>query len=464
MITADIWSLTGCVRPMLAVAGLLLLESSQIAWAQGQPRPAVPVVVSKVIEEQVHSGQEYVGTIIPSRMATIGSAVDGRVIKFPVNEGDRVKADSTLAQLLTETINMELRSAESELTLRKQELAELVNGTRPEEIEQAKARVEASESSLNYAKANYERVEGLLTRQAINEDQYQLVRAQYFEAKATHDERRSAYEQAVNGPRKETIAQYQARVDVQDAIVRQLEDKIKKHTIVTRFDGYVTKEHTEQGMWVKQGDPVADVAALDEVLIDTQVLESHVSYIELGQVVKVTIPALAGEVFLGKVKHIVPQADIRTRTFPVKVEVSNKFVGDQPVLKAGMLARVVLPTGPSHLAKMVPKDAVVLGGKQPTVLIATPMSDGDSTASVLRIPVVLGVAKGSYVQVEGDLKPDQLVITKGNERIRPDQDVKIAQEDNYDRNGPTVTEEPSSEEAAAQNEVPSVSTTTGPAS
>ena len=64
---------------------------------------------------------------------------------------------------------------------------------------------------------------------------------------------------AVAGPRKEQIAQAHAQVAIQDATVERLKDQLTKHTIISRFDGYVTAEHTEVGQWVKQGDPVADV-------------------------------------------------------------------------------------------------------------------------------------------------------------------------------------------------------------
>ncbi len=397
---------------------------------QAQTPPPAPVVVSEVIEEEIHSGQEYLGSIYPSRLATIGSAVDGRVVEFPVNEGDRVTSGSTLAQLLTETIKLDLLAAQSELELRQQELSELVNGTRPEEIAQAEARQQAAQSNLAYAQSNFDRVKSLLDRNAVNEDQFQLVKAELYEAQANLSEQKAAYDQAVAGPRQELILQKKAAFDIQNAMVQQLEDRIKKHTIVTRFDGYITKEYTEQGAWVKQGDPVADVAALDTVLIESQILDSHINFIELGQSVRIDVPALPGQVFIGVVKHIIPQADIRTRTFPVKIEVTNQFQGELPILKSGMLARVTLPTGATQQATLVPKDAVVLGGKSPCVYVVEPSSNAqqpsaNQTGKVILIPVSLGVAKASYVQVNGQLSVGQLVITRGNERVRPDQIVTI---------------------------------------
>src|SRR5690606_25125721 len=169
-------------------------------------------------------------------------------------------------------------------------------------------------------------------------------------AREVFNERRAAYELAVAGPRIEQKRQAEARVRMQEATVRKLQDQRTKHTMISRFAGYVVAEHTEVGAWVNRGDPVAEVAALDRVDILVNVLESHVVHLELGEMARVTIPALGDEYpeFLGKVVHIVPQADPRSRTFPVKVQVENKFKQGLPVIKAGMLARAFLPTGPKH--------------------------------------------------------------------------------------------------------------------
>ena len=63
-----------------------------------------------------------------------------------------------LAQLLTDTIKLEIAAAQAELNLRKEELAELQNGTRPAEIEQAKARMLSAEARVKYAQARRTRV------------------------------------------------------------------------------------------------------------------------------------------------------------------------------------------------------------------------------------------------------------------------------------------------------------------
>jgi multidrug efflux pump subunit AcrA (membrane-fusion protein) len=122
-------------------------------------------------------------------------------------------------------------------------------------------------------------------------------------------------------------------------------------------------------------------------------------------------------VFTGEVVAIVPQADVQARTFPVKVRVHNETTGDVPLLKAGMYARAMLSTGAKRSALLVPKDALVLGGQQPVVYIVESADGKQGTASP--VPVRLGVADGSLIQVIGPIAPNQLVVVQGNERLMP---------------------------------------------
>jgi RND family efflux transporter MFP subunit len=401
----------------------LILATQSLA--QGPPRASL-VVVSPVVEREVAVGQAFVGTVMPSKKAIVGSAVDGRVIEFPLNEGDRVARNQPLAQLLTDTISLELQAAEGELELRRQALAELENGTRAEEIEQAKARMAAAEARRDYLKARQRRWEKLYaTNKAISEEEREEAVSSGIEAEQIYLESKAAYELALAGPRKEQIAQARAQVAIQEATVARLKDQLAKHTITSRFDGYVTAENTEVGQWVKQGDPVAEVAALDVVEILAYVVEQHVPHVRVGSPVSVEVPAIPGQKFSGVVADIVPQADVQARTFPVKVRVTNTIDDAGPLLKSGMYARVMLPTGQKRLATLVPKDALVLGGPQPVIFVVEIGSPQEKTGKVVAVSVQTGTADGELIQVIGQVQAGQVVVVQGNERLQPGQEVAI---------------------------------------
>jgi RND family efflux transporter MFP subunit len=408
------------------LVSLITLSVSAVS-ALGQGPPPKLVAVAPVVEREVAAAQTFVGTVMPLRKAIVGSAVDGRVIEYPLNEGDRVTKGQLLAQLLTDTINLEIAAAEANLELRKQQLAELQNGTRPEEIQQAKAQMLAAEARMKYAQARRTRAENLYRQgQAMSEEQRDEMIALAIEAEQAYVDSKAAYELAVNGPRKEQIAQAAAQVAVQQATLNQLKDQLQKHSIVSRFDGYITAENTEVGQWLKQGDPVAEVAALDEVEVRVHVVEQYVPHIRVGMSVSVQIPALPDVPLSGTVSAVVPQADVQARTFPVKVRVKNQLSEDGPLVKSGMYARVLLPTGSRETALLVSKDAIVLGGPQPMVFVVDAATPNAKQGKVRPVPVKLGIADGSMIQVTGEgLAPGQLVVVQGNERLRPGEEVNI---------------------------------------
>ena len=361
--------------------------------------------------------------------AIIGSAIDGRVVEFPVNEGDRVEAGQKLAQLLTDTISLELAAAKAELKLRQEELEELKNGSRPEEIEQARAQMEAAGVEVRLGERRLERIQRLYRQgNAATEDQLDEAQAAADNARALFQERTAAYQLALAGPRKERILQAESRVAIQEAVVQRLEDQIAKHTVIARFPGYVVAERTEIGEWVSRGSPVAEIVGLDRVDVLANVIESHVPHIRPGSDARVEVPAIPDRVFTGKVDLVIPEGDDRSRTFPVKVKLENEFDDGKPLLNAGMLARVTLPTGPMRNVTLVPKDAIVLGGPSPMVYVVDPPASDEAPATVRPVPVTLGVSSGPLVEVIGDLKTGEKVVAVGNERLRPGQPVIIARE------------------------------------
>ena len=412
--------------------------------AQG-PAPA-PVAVSVIQHTEVDAVQSYIGTVVAARQSSVGSAVDGRVQSFPINEGDFVTKGQPLAQLLTETISLELEAAQAELLLKKHDLTELENGARPEELAAADARKKAAKAFHDFRLAQLKRATHLFEKGAFNEEELHEIEAEAEAAQQVFRQGEENWKLVVAGPRAEKILQAKARVAMQDAIVRNLQSRVRKYTIVAPFDGFVVAEHTEQGEWIKQGDLVADVVALNEVDVLVNVRESHVAHIAIGHEISVEVPALSNLRVTGNVSSIVPQADIRARTFPVKVRVSNPVLNNaarqqSPMIKAGMIARAVVPTGAKRKGLLIPKDALVLGGPSPTVFVVDltdpdindPIDDNavsrslTNTGKVRPVPVSMGSSAGLLIEIKGSIKAGQLVVVRGNERLRPGQDVAITE-------------------------------------
>jgi RND family efflux transporter MFP subunit len=150
------------------------------------------------------------------------------------------------------------------------------------------------------------------------------------------------------------------------------------------------------------------------------VLEDYVHDLRVGAPVPLTLDALPGREWTGVISAIVPMADVRSRTFPVKVRLRNPVEGETPLLKAGMFARVHLDIGEKAMAILVPKDALVLGGPAPLVYVLA--EDG---RSVRPVPVQTGLAVDALIQVTGDVPAGARVVVRGNERLRPPYKVRV---------------------------------------
>lgn len=414
----------------LALGGLFLMAlwqfRGQITAAEPE-KAASRITVAPVISREVTVRQSFVGTIVPLRTSVVGSAVDGRVLEFLVNEGDEVKAQQPLAKIRTKMLEIRLAVAQAELQLRREELAELENGSLPEEITQAESRLRGAKAAFDYRLSNSERALSLFKQnRTVTDEQLREAQSATEQAEQMYLEAKAAHALVVQGPRKEKIAQARAQVLMQSEQVNLIQEQIRRYTVVAPFDGYITAEHTEVGEWIAEGDPVVEVVQLDEVDVRAGILSEHAVHLQVGAEVPVEIASLPGQVLTGHVALIIPSADKLSRAIPVKVRVKNQVINGGPVLKAGMMAHVQLPTTKTHAVTMVPKDSLVLAkGEHPVVYIVEKDVKNPGQSIVKPVTVFTGVSDGEWIEVKGLLRANQRVVVKGNERLSPGDRVQV---------------------------------------
>ncbi len=405
------------------IALLFVITAAACAQApKGAPPPAPPpprVFVATTRIETIDEPKSFVGTVMPLRKSVVGSAAPGRVEEYLVNEGDFVKKGSPIAHLRRGIIGAEKRAAEAELEVRKAALAEMEH-SHQDEIDQFKAQLAVAEANLHFQTAKAERAKSLLN--AITKEALEEALSLEQQAAATRNNAQAAVRLITGNAWEQKHEQARAKVAVQQAEVERLSEQFDRHTMFAPFDGWVTAEFTEVGQWLMQGDQAAEIAELGSVDIEIAVLEDYVSKLVPGVVGNVEVNALKGQRFVGKVAIINPQADARARTFPVKVRVENIVDERGPLLKAGMFARVTLPVGEAKSLPLVPKDAISIGGRTPVVYV---VDNAGGKSAVRPVPVTLGVAQGQWVSVgASELKPGDIVVVEGNERLRPGQEVR----------------------------------------
>ena len=400
--------------------------------AAAAARPASLVRVTSVVTEEVAPETTVMGTVIARRTSVVASGSDGKVDQFEVREGDLVEADQLLSVLNMVTTDLGIQEAEKVLQERDSMLAELKSGSRVEEIEAAKARMEAADISMRILADKYDRMRRLIKESAGNQNDLDDAREKAEAAQKLSVAAKAQSQLVTSGPRAELIAQAEARRDAQRDQVAFLKAEKEKRLTKAPFAGIVVQESTQRGQWLAKGAPVVTVAdILEEVHVIANVDQRDLPFVQIGATVDLDIEATTQKKWQGTVLTIVPRSEWESgsRTFPVKVAVKNvmKESGSHkfPTLTEGMLARVTFK-GPPHQAILVPKDSIVRSeaGSKLFVILGDPAKPGTGKAK----PVMLqeGSFFGDRVEIlASDLQPGMSVVVEGAERLQPFADVQI---------------------------------------
>ena len=349
-------------NPLRSVsAATLTVLACRLAAAQPQPEPS-PVRFTLSREHAVRTEVTLPGTVQARIVSLVASEVDGLVVELAAREGQSVRKGEPLVQLRRD--HLELR------------------------LEAAQAQRREAQARLKQADGRYQRSQELFASQVLSQDQL--------------DE--SLYE----------FQAWQSRIEQLSAEIEQIQLDIRRSTVAAPADGVVVAEHTEIGEWVSQGDPVMEVISTRDLEIRVEVPEQYFPSIRPGAEAKVRFESLPGELIQGRVSSVIPSANPQARTFPLKVRISSQAGR----IGAGMLAQVSFPTGRIYRATVVPKDALITRGEQRFVYTL------NGNGKVDQVAVETGAGMGNWVEVQKGLGPGVKVVTRGNERLMPGQQVR----------------------------------------
>ena len=256
---------------------------------------------------------------------------------------------------------------------------------------------------------------------AITDDELDQAISAEQKARSVYAEKKALFDLKVAGYREEEIAEAKAAYAAQHQEVLRLEDEMKKRSITAPFNGFLVERRSDIGQWVPLGGVVATLVDLTEVDVVVNVEESLMHLVTRGKQVNVSFDAIDGLTLTGVVEYIVPKSAWQggSRSFPVKVRIQNEFdEGGLPLLKEGMLGLVVL-RGDQHEALLVHKDAIVRSSGYPIVFRV------DARNRVQPIPIAELLSYGNSMEITASLEPGDRLVTEGNERLRPAQEVRI---------------------------------------
>jgi membrane fusion protein, multidrug efflux system len=249
----------------------------------------------------------------------------------------------------------------------------------------------------------------------------QLKQVQAQASIARTNLQRSRELQAQNFVSQSAVDQNAAALEVAQAQVALAQAQLSRLAIVAPFDGVAGIKSVALGDYLKDGADIVSLEDRSRMWVDFRLPERFVGRTQPGQTVEVTLDAMPGRVFSGKVEALDSLIDANGRSLLVRSRV------EQPAaeLKSGMFARARIVFAVRERALLVPEEALVPQGGKQYLIKAVPAAagsvrgaNGGAPALVSqRIEAKLGIRLAGKVEILEGLAPGDLVVTAGQARV-----------------------------------------------
>jgi HlyD family secretion protein len=350
---------------------------------------------------QAHrSRYEYSGTI-ETREIQIGSKIGGRVTEVPVEEGQVVKAGSTLVRFECDELKAQRMQAAAALEQARADLDKMQRGNRPEEIVQAEAIAKAQQAAFEEARNGprpqeidqaqadysaaaadatnaevfYQRMQKLVASDTISRQQFDDARDKRDAAEqraesarqhlallkagtraedlhAAEDKYKQAEAAAIlsrKGFRKEDIEAARGRLAEAQGRVDELDARLREAELTAPSDAVIEVVSVRPGDLVPAGRIVITMLEASQLWVKVYVPETDLVHVHLGQQASVRVDSFGNRAFTGHVGQIASQAEFLPRNVQTKSDRDHEVFGvkiytdnAQQILKSGMSATVRL--------------------------------------------------------------------------------------------------------------------------
>jgi cobalt-zinc-cadmium efflux system membrane fusion protein len=257
-----------------------------------------------------------------------------------------------------------------------------------------------AQSAVDLAQLQDTRAKDLFEGKAVPLKDYQQSQATLVQAQNDLRSSQTALEAAHNklrilGLTEEAISAFQqkGRID-------------PNTTVFSPITGTVVQRKVGPGQYVNSGasDPVFVIGDLSTVWLTAFVRETDAAAVTVGQEMTFSVLALPGRDITARIDYVSAAIDPVTRRLLVRATVDNK----DGQLKPEMFANVTIYSAGDHPAVGVPKQALIYEGDQVRVWVAH-----DDKSIELR-QIKTGLTNGDLVEVKGNLKPGEQIVTKGS--------------------------------------------------
>jgi len=237
-----------------------------------------------------------------------------RVAEMAVREGDAVKAGQKLARLDTKRLAALVAQAQAQLAAQQEAVAGLLAGSRPQEIQKARADLAAAQAVLAQALLTAGRLEGLAKVHAAPQQDADTARSQANVAQAQVHVAQETLNLILEGPRQEDIKAAQAMLALYEAQLTLAQCNLADATLVAPVDGVIQNRILEPGDMANPQTAVYTLALTDPVWVRAYINEQDLGKVHLGMAAQVKTDSFPDKQYAGKVGFISPTAEFTPKT------------------------------------------------------------------------------------------------------------------------------------------------------
>ena len=337
------------------IAAVVVLALLGAAAGYAYLRGPDTVVVSTVKPRLQSSTESPVlvatGYVIAHHKIQVGSKIAGRVSWIGVDKGDKVQKDQVVVRLEDREYRAQYEQTVAAVGSAQARLTELERGSRPEEVDRARAEVNRAEAQLRTDEANFKRIENLVNEGVFSKQNLDDARGRFETSKAALDSARKTYELTHKGPRVEQIENARSELAGARAAADYARTLLDSTEIQVPISGTILERNVEQGEMVTTsfvGDRgaksfVVTLADLNDIQVELDINQNDFNRVAPGQPCSVVTDAYPDRKYDCRVDEISPEANRQKATVQVKV----KFLKPDEYVKPEMNARVTfLSTAP----------------------------------------------------------------------------------------------------------------------
>jgi len=240
-----------------------------------------------------------------------------RIAAVLVQEGDHVERGQVLARLDGSRLEPQVAQAEARVAARRHAVERLHNGSRPEEIAQARANVASAKADATNARGQYERLGTLAHNSAgrgVSQQDLDNAKAALDVAEAKLAVNQKVLDLAIVGARKEDIGQAEAELRADEAQLAFLRQALADIQLVAPIDAVVRTRLMEPGEMASPQKSVFSLAITDPKWVRAYVAEPDLGKLHTGMTASVVVDSFPDRRFEGWVGFISPVAEFTPKT------------------------------------------------------------------------------------------------------------------------------------------------------